>query len=140
MNCWNRTRHLVPPFYLVAGGHDCNSDSTSSDPVTCEHDGHAMSVGRYQSLVRSVLSFHFDVGATSTVWARHVNVHNYSSTTLVSIEHYGGVKATTTTSTSELGVNRTDSRRVIWGVGLYLTWAAKELLEEDDLFISFNIA
>jgi len=56
------------------------------------------------------------------------------------MEYYGGVTATTTTSTSELGVNRTDSRRVLCGVELYLTWAAKELLEEDDLLISFNIA
>ena len=107
------------------------------NPVTSAHDGHAVSVGRYQSLVRFVLSFHFDVGGTSTVWARLVN---YSFTTLVSMEHYGRVTATTTTSKSELGGNRTDSRRVIFGVGLYLTWAAKELLEEDDLLISFNIA
>jgi len=131
---------MVPPPYLFAGGHDCDGGSTSPDPVTSEHDGHAVSVGRYQSQVRSILSFHFDVGGTSTVWAHIVSVHNYSSTTLVSTEHYGGVTAPTTTSTSELGVNRTVSRRVLCGVELYLTCAAKDLLEEDDLLISFNIA
>ena len=97
--------------FLFAGGHDCDGGSTSPDPVTSEHDGHAVSVGRYQS----ILCFHFDVGGTSTVYARLVSVHYYSSTTLVSREHYGGVTATTTTSKSELGVNRTDSRRVLCG-------------------------
>ena len=130
---------MVPPPYLVAGGHDCDVDSTSPDPVTSEHDGHAVSVGRYQSLVRSILSFHFDVGGTFTVWARLASVHNYSSTTLVSTEYYGSVTATTTTSKSELGGNRTESSGALWG-GTELALAAKELVEEDDLLISFNIA
>ena len=55
------------------------------------------------------------------------------------MEHYGSVTATATTSTSELGVNRTDSRRVLYGVELYLTWAAKELVEEDDLGYLFHL-
>ena len=107
-----RTRYLVPPPYLFAGGHDCDGGSTSPDPVTSEHDGHAMSVVRNQSLVWS--SFHFDVGGTSTVWARLVNVHNYSSTTLVSTEHYGGV----TTTYFQVGTGRKpnwQSSGALWG-------------------------
>jgi len=55
------------------------------------------------------------------------------------MEHYGGVTATTTTSESELGENQTDSRRVLSGVELYLTWAAKELLEEDNLLFHLTL-
>ena len=106
-----------------------------------------MSVGRYQSQAQTILDF----TSTSVVPppSKHVlsvstttrqPLDNYLSTTLVSTEHHGGETTSTTTSRSSLSENRTDSRLVLRGVELYFTWAAKELLEEEDLLVSFNIA